>query len=152
MSYDTTQGLSESVRANRRVVLMEEVVQESKKSAHFSAKGEMGPESDSKETPTAERLLMELPGISSVQYSFSANTFEELDKMVKGCLEDKELVTITCWHDGKQHHCMLGAKAVDEMGPGSVGEGKEVLVNGTPYRYRGQATVSKDGQMILQCY
>ena len=28
----------------------------------------------------------------------------------------------------------------------------EVLINGQPYRYRGQAMVSKDGQMMVQCY
>jgi hypothetical protein len=151
MSYDSTQSVSEAVRS-RRVVVMEEVVAEDKAEAQAAAVKKM----DSKVSETdqkggvGDRVLMEIPGMGAQHFSFQGKTFAELDKQVKDCLSDKELVTITCWHDGKMHNCMLGAKVPGSNAP--VESGQEVLVNGTAYRYRGQASLSKDGQMILQCY
>ena len=83
--------------------------------------------------------------VSSVHESFQADTFEDLDNQVKKYLEGKELVTISCWHDGKRHYCMLAATA-------NLGASKEVLINGTAYRYLSKGNVSKDGQMMVQCY
>lgn len=72
--------------------------------------------------------------------SFEAATFEELNQKVEKHLRNKRLVTISCWYDGKKHYAMLST---------STGE---VLINGEKFHYGGQAMVSKDGQMICQCY
>ena len=128
---------------------MEEIVPGGSKEENPMSRTESKLSDADAKTGTGAALVMKLPSNNNIQYSFEANTFEDLDKQVKEYLVDKELITITCWHDGKKHYCMLGAKDITSP---PVESGQEVLVNGTAYRYRGQGTVSKDGQMILQCY
>ena len=100
---------------------------------------------DSKTSDKNGLVNMPLLALGSVHQSFKASSFDDLDKQVKAYLEGKELTTITCWHDGKRHYCMLAATE-------APAEKAEVLINGTPYRYRGQATVTGDHLMMTQCY
>jgi hypothetical protein len=47
--------------------------------------------------------------------SFKAKTFEELDGVIRQWLHtnNKQLATISCWHDGTFHYAMIGVGAVN---------------------------------------
>ena len=120
---------------SRRMLVME---------ASVKSHAPTGEDGKSKPEPTID-LEDFLPSVGPVFKSLKADTHEELDAKVQAWLAEgnKRIVTISCYHDGKYHYAMLGAN------PSEV---PEVLINGQPYRYRGQAMVSKDGQMMVQCY